>query len=33
MFAELSSPCPVGRLWRFSLSADSFFYRDDAFGL
>jgi hypothetical protein len=30
MFAVLSSPGPVARLWRLSLFADSFCYRDDA---
>jgi hypothetical protein len=32
MFAVLSSPEHVVRLWSFSLFADSFCCRDDAFG-
>jgi hypothetical protein len=32
MFAVLSSPCHVGRLWGFLFSVDSFCGRDGAFG-
>ena len=32
MFAALSSPCHVARVWGFLFSRDSFCFRDDAFG-